>query len=85
MLPPHLTHLSKPSNLRVRVSKMNKTFPIELSENLHKQLKHAAVDEGVTLQDWILRTLAEKVGANGEPERSSTKGSANHARIKRDR
>lgn len=64
---------------------MNKTFPIELSEDLHKRIKHAAVDEGITLHDWILRTLAKKVGANGEPEKSSAKGNPNHAQINRDR
>jgi hypothetical protein len=59
---------------------MNKTFPIELTEDLHKRLKHAAVDEGVTLHDWILRTLTEKVGGDGGPEETSTKRSSNHAR-----
>ncbi len=64
---------------------MNKTFPIELSENLHKRLKHAAVDEGLSLHDWILRTLTEKVGGNGEPKETSTERSSNHARRNRDR
>jgi len=63
---------------------MNKTFPIELSEDLHKRLKHAAVDEGVTLHAWILRTLTEKVVGNGGPEESSTKRISNHARRNRD-
>ncbi len=63
---------------------MNKTFPIELSEDLHKRLKHAAVDEGMTLHDWILRTLTEKVGGNGGPEENSAKRISNHARRNRD-
>lgn len=64
---------------------MNKTFPIELSEDLHKRVKHAAVDEGMTLHDWILRTLAEKVGGDGGTEEISTRWSSNHARRNRDR
>jgi hypothetical protein len=41
---------------------MNKTFPIELSEDLHKKLKIAAIHDGLTLHDWIVKTLEEKVG-----------------------
>lgn len=41
---------------------MNKTFPIELSEGLHKRLKIAAIHEGLTLHDLIVKTLDEKVG-----------------------
>ena len=41
---------------------MNKTFPVQLDEELHKRLKHAAIDEGITLHDWIIRVLEEKVG-----------------------
>lgn len=44
---------------------MTRTFPIELEEELHKRLKIAAIEEGLTLQEWILRALAEKVGAYG--------------------
>ena len=43
-------------------SRMNKTFPVQLDEELHKRLKHAAIDEGITLHDWIIRVLEEKVG-----------------------
>jgi hypothetical protein len=64
---------------------MTKTFPIELSEELHKRLKHAAVDEGITLHDWILRTLEEKVGGNGGPEETSTQQTLSHARRNRNR
>lgn len=74
-----------PSKLSLSESKMTKTFPIELDEDLHKRLKHAAVDEGVTLHDWILRTLTEKIGAQGGPEETSTKRSSNHACRNRDR
>ncbi len=62
---------------------MNKTFPIELSEELHKQLKHAAVDEGVTLHAWILRTLTEKLGNQGDADETSVKRIPDHARRNR--
>lgn len=64
---------------------MNKTFPIDLSEDLHKRLKHAAVDEGMTLHDWILRALAEKVSGNGASEELSNKKNAYHDRRNRNR
>ncbi|MFA5343705.1 MAG: hypothetical protein WC381_07045 [Kiritimatiellia bacterium] len=42
-----------------------KVFPVELDETLHRRLKHAAIDEGITLHDLILRVLDEHVGHNG--------------------
>lgn len=39
---------------------MNKTFPVQLDEHLHKRLKIAAIEEGVTLHDLIVRTLEQK-------------------------
>jgi len=42
---------------------MNKTFPVQLNEELHKRLKHAAIDEGITLHDWIIKVLEQKVAA----------------------
>jgi len=39
---------------------MAKTFPVELEEELHKRLKIAAIEEGVTLHDLIVRTLEDK-------------------------
>ena len=44
---------------------MPKTFPIELDEDLHKRAKIAAIHAGVTLHDWIIKTLEEKLGSNG--------------------
>ena len=35
---------------------------MQLNEELHKRLKHAAIDEGITLHDWIIKVLEEKVG-----------------------
>ena len=49
---------------------MAKTFPIELDEDLHKRLKIAAIEEGLTLHDWIVRTLEEKVVDNGTGSRA---------------
>ncbi len=51
---------------------MPKTFPIELDEDLHKRAKIAAIHEGVTLHDWIITTLEEKLG-NGTTRNSSEK------------
>lgn len=42
-----------------------KVFPVELDEDLHRQLKHAAIDAGITLHDLILRVLEEHVDHNG--------------------
>lgn len=52
---------------------MNKTFPIELEEELHKRLKIAAIEEGLTLHDLIVRTLEQKVGGNGTGRNPLTK------------
>ena len=41
---------------------MTKTFPVELDEYLHKRLKIAAIEEGLTLHDLIVKTLQERVG-----------------------
>jgi hypothetical protein len=53
---------------------MKKTFPIELSEDLHREMKHASIDDGVTLHDWILDTLKEKLSRkrNGKSSKRST-------------
>ena len=44
---------------------MAKTFPIEIDNELHKRLKIAAIEEGITLHQWITKTLEEKVCGNG--------------------
>jgi hypothetical protein len=59
---------------------MTKTFPIELSEELHKKLKIAAIEEGLTLQDWILKTLEERIGGNGTGKSASSKRKTLHER-----
>ncbi len=59
---------------------MAKTFPIELDEDLHKRLKIAAIEEGLTLHDWIVRVLEEKVVDNGTGRRTSAKRKGNNER-----
>jgi predicted HicB family RNase H-like nuclease len=44
---------------------MKKIFPIELEEDLHRQLKHAAIDAGMSLHALIIRTLEENVNHKG--------------------
>jgi len=44
---------------------MKKIFPIELEEGLHRQLKHAAIDAGMSLHALIIRTLEENVNHKG--------------------
>jgi predicted DNA-binding ribbon-helix-helix protein len=50
---------------------MKKIFPIELEEDLHRQLKHAAIDAGMTLHALILRTLEENVNHKGNALKKS--------------
>ncbi|MBI4327071.1 MAG: toxin-antitoxin system HicB family antitoxin [Chloroflexi bacterium] len=52
---------------------MNKTFPVELEEELHKRLKIAAIEEGITLHDLIVKTLQEKAGLNGDKRNTQNK------------
>ena len=44
---------------------MKKIFPIELEEDLHRQLKHAAIDDGISLHALIIRTLEENINHRG--------------------
>ena len=59
---------------------MTKTFPIELDEALHKRLKIAAIEEGVTLHDLIVKALEERVGGYETRVHSATKRQGNHER-----
>jgi len=38
-----------------------KTFPLRLDDELHRRAKHLAVDEGISLQEWILRAIRERI------------------------
>ncbi|MBI4663142.1 MAG: toxin-antitoxin system HicB family antitoxin [Verrucomicrobia bacterium] len=64
---------------------MTKTFPIELSEELHKRVKIAAIQEGLTLHDWIVKTLEEKVGDDGNYRATPARTESNHERSNRTR
>jgi predicted HicB family RNase H-like nuclease len=61
---------------------MTKTFPVQLPEELHRQLKHASIDEGMSLHDWIVRTLEDRV-KNGAPKPKSTQTNARASRNSR--
>jgi predicted HicB family RNase H-like nuclease len=38
-----------------------KTFPILVDDDLHKRIKHAAIDEGLTLHQWVIDALMKKI------------------------
>lgn len=61
---------------------MTKTFPVQLPEELHRELKHASIDEGLSLHDWIVKTLEERV-KNGAPKRQVPRSNARPARHSR--
>jgi predicted HicB family RNase H-like nuclease len=54
---------------------MTKTFPVQLPEELHKELKHASIDDGMSLHDWIVKTLQERV-KNGAPKKKPARNNA---------
>lgn len=37
-----------------------KSFPLRLTEDLHKELKLYCVEKGISMQDFILRAIEEK-------------------------
>jgi hypothetical protein len=59
---------------------MNKTFPIEFDEELHKRAKIAAIHEGTTLHDWIIKTLEEKLTDNGSTRTNKEERNSNSQR-----
>ena len=61
---------------------MTKIFPVQLPEELHRQLKHASIDDGMSLHDWILKTLQERVG-NGAPKKKASRTNARPGRNSR--
>lgn len=56
---------------------MTKTFPVQLPEELHRRLKHASIDEGLSLHDWILKRLEESV-ANGTAKKTLKNARTSH-------
>jgi predicted HicB family RNase H-like nuclease len=73
-----LTHL--PEVGKQSKQSLKKTFPIELSEELHKRIKIAAIEEGITLHNWIVRALQSKVKTNGISKTNSGKTTPKHER-----
>lgn len=61
---------------------MTKTFPVQLPEELHRRLKHASIDEGISLHDWILKTLDDSV-ANGTVKKKKIAQNARTTRSSR--
>lgn len=57
---------------------MPKTFPIQLSDELHRQLKHASIDDGLSLHDWIVQALEKSL--NGAPKAKKTQPNARTSR-----
>ena len=50
---------------------MKKVFPIEIEEHLHRQLKHAAIDAGLTLHAFVIKVLRDRVMSDGRAARAS--------------
>ena len=42
-------------------SKSKKTFPLEIEENLHKALKHKAIESDMSLHAYIIDALVSRV------------------------
>ena len=42
-------------------SKTKKTFPLEIEENLHKALKHKAIESDMSLHAYIIDALVSRV------------------------
>lgn len=51
---------------------VRKTFPVELDEQLHKDLKHRAIEHDMTLHDYIVDVLGSKVAETPPPYGGST-------------
>lgn len=68
---------------------MKKTFPLQLDLELHRRMKHACLDAGETLRDWVIgaiemRLQADSIGVQDsrqqklEFEDNSEDGKADH-------
>lgn len=47
--------------MKPKIRKSRKTFPLQIEDDLHKALKHKAIESNKTLHTFIIETLAEKV------------------------
>jgi predicted HicB family RNase H-like nuclease len=61
---------------------MTKIFPVQLPEELHRELKHASIDDGMSLHEWIVKTLQERV-KNGAPKKKLARTHARSSRNSR--
>ena len=64
---------------------MSKTFPIELTEDLHKRIRIAAIEEGLTLHHWILKALEQRIGREANNRTTSRKRRSTNERANRHR
>ena len=42
-----------------------KTFPLQIDDDLHRRMKHAAIDEELTLHEWVIAAINERLEAWG--------------------
>jgi hypothetical protein len=56
-----------------------KTFPLHLDEDLHRSIKHAAIDEGITMREWILRAAYERLSNEGREDDAIPRRHSNNA------
>ncbi len=54
---------------------MRKTFPLQLNDDLHKQMKHASFDAGQTLHDWVLSAITQRLGTESSEIKKGNHGS----------
>jgi enamine deaminase RidA (YjgF/YER057c/UK114 family) len=38
-----------------------KTFPIKIDDELHKMIKHAAIEDDISVQSWIVDAINKKL------------------------
>jgi len=43
-----------------------KTFPLRLTDEFHKEIKIAATKEGISIHDFIVKAVLEKLGKTKE-------------------
>ena len=51
-----------------------KTFPIRIEDDLHRRARHAAIDEGMSLQQWILKAIAKQLPRNEQKKSGAAYG-----------
>jgi predicted HicB family RNase H-like nuclease len=61
-------------------SKTKKTFPLEIEENLHKALKHKAIESDMSLHAYIIDALVTRVNEETAVYNTSGKTKENRGR-----